>query len=289
MDMPVFFESGLSISESPATVRAFATGTCPVSAMEVSAWVGAYATIYDQSKTKTVLEAVEWLRNDEQNALIIGFANHDEQDQCEPSKEEPIEPRGMVESFLLIDGYHKDIPIVLIAAADKIQEASPEILFLISTSTACEGSGSSNECKWIRKGNPCVREGRDDDRARSCPTGGSGIGFQYGRAYVATSMACIHGFGYAIHECPTTSGTILLTAATSYAGEVEMVHVRGKDTPAHKASFEGRVKATLRCEVRRSGGLNFSTAVAGAGAFVRYVFTSDGQIHDHRVCEREME
>lgn len=99
-------------------------------------------------------------------------------------------------------------------------------------------------------------------------------------------MACIHGFGYAIQHC-LAGDTILLTAATSYAGDVEMVHIPGRNTPPHKASFEGRVKAKLHCEVRCSGGLNFSTAVAGVGAFVHYEFTSDGETHG--VCMREME
>lgn len=284
IDASMFFENGPPIPPSTIQMRILTAEICPTSSRMSTTWVGGYAVIYDKSKKlEVVLQAVEWLRNDEQNKLIVAFA-----DQCEPDEEEPIDPMSaedMVESFLVIDGYYGDIPIVLRATAGTVQKVSLQYLFLISTSTACEGSGSSDTCKWLRKNDPCREAGHDDDHARSCPTGPD-VGFQYGRANVAASMACIHGFGYAIQDC-LAGDPILLTAATSYAGDVEMVHIPGRSTRPHKANFEGRVKARLHCEVRRSGGLNFSTAVAGVGAHVHYTFTSDGKTRGQ--CMREME
>ncbi|GIV09016.1 MAG: hypothetical protein KatS3mg019_1107 [Fimbriimonadales bacterium] len=275
----ILYESGPQIP-FPVIQQILPREICPTRS---TAWVGSYAVIRDAKNLEITLQADKWLINYDQNKLVLAFAN-----PCEPVPVDPVDPSDVetVEVFVIVDNYYENIPVVIYGIGSVDQEMNLSDVLLISTSEACDGGGSSGGCRWMRKKDPCRGSTRDNDHiTNECPTAPT-IGYMYGKINVATSMLCIHGFGYAIQHC-LDGETILLTAAASSASDVEMVHVAGRGIPPHKANFEGRVKAKLHGEVRRSGGLGFSTAVAGVGARVRYAFSSDGTTYGE--CTRAMQ
>lgn len=286
MDATIFYESGKPLGYSTIMMTDFVKEVCPMSRSQTETWVGGYAILRGDNK-KLFLQPVEWLANHKERRLIIGFSNY-----CEPEQEDPEQPididlNDTVEVSLIIDRHENADPIKIVSTVRKIYEADSPEVWLLLNSTACESNDSSQKCKWERVGIPCA-ESRDDRKidGDSCPSGPT-IGYRYGKAAVAAAVACIQGFGYAIQNC-IVGNLVDVPVETSAAGEFELRHVPARSTPPHKANFDGIVKAKLRCEVKRSGGLNVNTAVAATAAYLNYSFSSDGQFREAE-CKKTLE
>lgn len=244
-------------------------------------WVGGYALIRGKLVGgDTVLYPVEWLRSEEQKQLVLSFALLSE--SCEPDSEEPeepieIQPDDIVEVFLFVDEYFEDTPMKIQARVDFTQEPLPSDILGTIVALPCIGNESSNQCKWIREGNPCLGRHDGEQDFQGCARGS---------ANVNAAMICIHGSGYA-NAC-VLEGTEL-SPVTSYGDSVTLRHIPGRGTPPHKAKFHGEVRARLRLEVRRQSVPSVFTSVAGAAAYARYEFRSSPGADCSGTAIREIE